>query len=369
MSAATAVMDWLRPLGAAVSARQLYRADHPRVTEAVAALQDASGRLLGGRESVSLFMVEDRLTCDGGVIAGAGPTATRMFRALSACGYDRLTISQGVTSVELEGLVSALSGAGRDADRESGVVLQSTPHLRLSVVDLDGRAAPPEASVARPVDVRQLLHLWRSIDETGAIDLDMLDGLIAPLVEIVSHHAGEVLPLSSLQTHDDYTATHITNVAVLTMALAEALNVPKTLVRQVGVAALLHDIGKMKVPASILNSRQRLAPDELVLMRRHPEVGARMLMGTPGIPPLAAIVAFEHHLQADGGGYPTVPHGWTINPVSAMTHVADVYDALRTNRPYRAALAHDEIVELMTRDRGTVFPAPLVDVFFDRVAR
>ncbi len=91
-----------------------------------------------------------------------------------------------------------------------------------------------------------------------------------------------------------YTVTHITNVATLAMALADALGLDDRFVRDLGTAALLHDVGKLEVPVEILNCPTRLNDQQLALMRRHPEDGARILMAAPGVPDLAIIVAFEH---------------------------------------------------------------------------
>ena len=93
------------------------------------------------------------------------------------------------------------------------------------------------------------------------------------------------------------------------------------------------------MPPDVLSSPTKLTESQIVLMKRHPEDGARMLMGAGRLPELAAIVAFEHHLQFDGGGYPAVPAGWKTHIGSEITHVADVYDALRSDRPYRAGPA------------------------------
>jgi putative nucleotidyltransferase with HDIG domain len=360
------VIDWLRALSAALSTRQLYRADHPRVRDAIAAIVAASDRLSGDAASTSLLMIEGRLMCDDEPIAGAGPTAAKVFDALAACGYDRLTIARGVTPQEIDGLISALAGAGGDAARDESARLTSTAHLTFSVLDMAPAPPPAGASSSAAGDRVRITDVWQGIDGRRAVDADALDHVLTPLVD-AARGGTTSLPLATIEHHDDYTATHITNVAVLTMALAESMGVPATAIRQIGVAALLHDVGKMKVPASILNASGPLTGDDLQVMRRHPEIGAQMLMTTPGLPPLPAIVAFEHHLQADGGGYPDVPPGWQINPASAMTHVADVYDALRTHRPYRAALDHEKIVDLMMRDRGTVFAADILDVFFERV--
>lgn len=180
-------------------------------------------------------------------------------------------------------------------------------------------------------------------------------------------HPHAIVPLAVLRSHDDYTVTHVANVSILAMALSEVLGLAQETVRAIGTAALLHDIGKLDVPADVLNAKGKLTDRKLAQIRRHPEEGARILAETPGATPLAVIVAYEHHVQFDGGGYPSVQRGWKMNLASAVTQVADVYDALRSHRPYRAGLPHDRIAEVMHRDAGTVFHPELVKVFFDRV--
>jgi HD-GYP domain-containing protein (c-di-GMP phosphodiesterase class II) len=103
------------------------------------------------------------------------------------------------------------------------------------------------------------------------------------------------------------------------------------------------------------------------MMKKHPEDGARLLISTPRVPDLAVIVAFEHHLDQRGGGYPAVPPEWRIHLASAVTHIVDVYDALRSDRPYRKGLAPDVVAQMMLADAGTVFDALLLHSFFERV--
>lgn len=359
---AAAVTDWLRSLGVAVSAFHLYQPEHRRVAEALDALEAASARLIADRSSVSICFIEERLMCDGVVVSHAGPLASRLFEALAACGFDRVVLTRGVTRVELLGLVAAL--AGTPCDGQPAGALRSTEHLSFSSISHDGR---PEAPAPVGERAGRLMDVWKAIDERRVLDQDTLAALVDPYVAVVCGQRDGALPLAVLESHDSYTATHIGNVALLTMALAEAAGMPQSAIRPVGIAALLHDIGKIRVPATLLSSSGQLSAADLARMREHPEVGARMLMVTPGVPQLAAVVAFEHHLHSGGGGYPDVPAGWRVHPASAMTHVADVYDALRTNRPYRAAMAHEEIVDIMLRERGSVFDAELLDAFLERV--
>jgi putative nucleotidyltransferase with HDIG domain len=212
-----------------------------------------------------------------------------------------------------------------------------------------------------------LERVWMSV-ETGPIELDVLERLVLALGHTVSHNRDALIPLIRLQSHDAYTVTHITNVAVLSMALASALGFSAEFVHDSGTAALLHDVGKLKVPPDVLSSPTRLTESQIVLMKRHPEDGARMLMGTDQLPELAAVVAFEHHLQFDGGGYPAVPAGWKTHIGSEITHVADVYDALRSDRPYRQGLAAETAAQMMNADSGRVFDPYVLKVFFEQVA-
>ena len=93
-----------------------------------------------------------------------------------------------------------------------------------------------------------------------------------------------------------------------------------------------------------------------------------MLLATPQVPELSVVVAYEHHIRADGSGYPKVPKGWKLNLASRIVQVADVFDALRTNRPYRKALPLPKIIDIMKKDVGTFFDADLLDLFFEYVA-
>ena len=116
-----------------------------------------------------------------------------------------------------------------------------------------------------------------------------------------------VLPLVQMKEFDQYTTTHSLNVSVLTMALAEHVKLPATDVRAFGVAGLLHDLGKVRIPKEILSKPGRLSEAEREIMQRHPVDGARLIVSSDKNLDLAAVVAYEHHIMIDGGGYPKPP--------------------------------------------------------------
>jgi putative nucleotidyltransferase with HDIG domain len=172
-----------------------------------------------------------------------------------------------------------------------------------------------------------------------------------------------VVPLLQLKEFDQYTTTHALNVAVLSMALAQALGVPKRHVRAIGVAGLLHDIGKIRIPLEVLTKPGKLNDEERRIMNQHPVDAAKIIMESEEELELAAVVAYEHHIMLNGGGYPTVHYSRECTLASRLVHVCDVFDALSTKRPYRDAWPLEKVLAYMVERAGTEFDPDLVAAF------
>ena len=161
----------------------------------------------------------------------------------------------------------------------------------------------------------------------------------------------------------DHTFTHMVNVAVLTLAQALAMHIDGPLLKAFGVAALLHDIGKVKTPPEVLHKPERLTAEEFEIVKRHVVDGAAILRRTPGMSPLAAVVAFEHHLKLDMTGYPEGVGRRCLNLCTLIVTIADVFDALRSHRPYRQGLATSRIRTIMSEQDNPQFHRPLLQRF------
>ena len=170
-------------------------------------------------------------------------------------------------------------------------------------------------------------------------------------------------PLLRLRSFDEYTTAHSLNVSVLAMALAEYLGLGATDIRTFGVAGLLHDIGKVKIPHDILTKPGKLTPEERLIMNMHTVDGAKIIIETEEHLDLAAVVAYEHHIMIDGGGYPALAFPRDCHYASKVVHLCDVYDALRTKRPYRDAWESDRVLEYVAERAGTEFDADLANTF------
>jgi putative nucleotidyltransferase with HDIG domain len=152
------------------------------------------------------------------------------------------------------------------------------------------------------------------------------------------------------------------NVSVLTMSQARGLGIDGSLLREFGLAALMHDIGKVKTPIDILNKPDKLDDREFAVMKRHTIDGAQILRKTPDISVLAPVVAFEHHLRLDGSGYPEVYRS-SLNLCTMLCSIADVFDAMRSQRKYQKAMPTDRILEVLKQKDGKLFDPNLVRRF------
>ena len=171
------------------------------------------------------------------------------------------------------------------------------------------------------------------------------------------------MALTALKKYDNYTFTHMVNVSALAMAQARALNIDGPLLREFGFAALMHDIGKVNTPLEVLNKPGKLTNDEFDVMKRHVVDGAHILRRTPEMPALAPIVAFEHHLKQDLSGYPEKIGSRKLNLCTMIVSIADVFDALRSNRPYREGMATVRIRSIMGEQGNPAFNQVLLKRF------
>ncbi|MDR1988600.1 MAG: HD domain-containing protein [Acidobacteriaceae bacterium] len=193
--------------------------------------------------------------------------------------------------------------------------------------------------------------------------------LVSELIAIMSADRATLMALASHQHTHARNDDHMVNVAALTLLQADAFGIGGPLLVDFGIAALLHDIGKTRTPRAILDKPGRLDPDEVAIMQRHVLDGEQILRTTPGMPPLAARVAFEHHLRQDGSGYPTGLEPRRLNVCTSMVVVADVFDALRANRPYREGLDTLDVHDIMNDADACTFDPHLLRHFVDMLNR
>jgi putative nucleotidyltransferase with HDIG domain len=205
--------------------------------------------------------------------------------------------------------------------------------------------------------------LWDSAQTEGMPDVPAALQTVEGLADAVTQNRTALVALTAMRNYDNYTFTHMVNVSILTMGQARALGIEGRLLREFGLSALMHDIGKVRTPKEILNKPDKLTDDEFTIMRRHTVDGAEILRRTPEMPILAPVVAFEHHLRMDGTGYPFGVKRGDLNVGTMLCSISDVYDAMRSQRAYQQAFPTERILAVLKRNDGTQFDQHLVRRF------
>ena len=273
----------------------------------------------------------------------------------------RALVLSGVVARELGDLPRAerlLEQADRLAeDADDLLLIAETARERADLLARDDRHAPAMLALNRAYRALAQLRV-RGADGEAARRLRRLDEGFLDVVRRLAQR---------IEAKDHSTAGHCERVADLTCEIARRMGVDRHALLWYRVGAYLHDIGKLDVPSAILNKAGRLTPEEWALVKRHPVAGAEMLRGVD-FPWEVRPIVESHHECWDGSGYPHGLAGEEIPLAARIFTVADVYDALVSRRSFKAALSHDEALDVMRRDVGRQFD-PAVFRIFDEVVR
>jgi putative nucleotidyltransferase with HDIG domain len=368
-------VQFLQALSQALATLGLYGTGHPAVARAA---ESACERLLElqaeGPGIQFTFLAGEVLFGDEVLPALTGwEWSTR----LAAAGVERMEFVDAVSAEEFERLLAHLASrigvlAEEPDPRQTGPASVRLGRVRLA----GGHAEPAEGAptIARLSynlhDEREMLRWVHDEARTGhAFPVFEADAIVRSLSLAMHAEQAMVLPLLQLKEFDQYTTTHSMNVAVLAMALGDFLELGPAAVRSLGFAALLHDLGKVCIPLEILHKPGSLNEAERLVVERHPSVGAKILLESHDVIDIAAIVAYEHHVMIDGGGYPHLPNARGAQYASRLVHVCDVYDALRTRRPYRDAWSSDEALDYIEGRSGLEFDPTIVRAFVPMMRR
>ncbi|MBI5375472.1 MAG: HD-GYP domain-containing protein [Candidatus Schekmanbacteria bacterium] len=186
---------------------------------------------------------------------------------------------------------------------------------------------------------------------------------ITLIVDSITQNPEPMLIMTNLQTNDEYTFKHSINVAVLSILFGTHLNFSKKDLEIIGIGGLLHDCGKMKIPQEILNKPGLLSPDEFLEIKKHPDFGADFLESTGLFDRRSVLVALQHHEKYSGGGYPTGNSGDRISIFGMMVAIADVYDALTSDKPYKKSILPFEALKKLYEWKDDHFNPSLVEHF------
>ena len=365
----SAPIRFLNGFAQAIAAMALYRDGHPQRERAIdAAYRDLHDLQTEDPRPLFTFLGDE-------VIYGKLPIrelrAWDWSKRLAAAGIQRLEFTDDVTREDFEAFLDDVVVRLTVASVDTSEARQRRTSIKFGAVGIRGPGEmAPEAEVAtatlsfslgEEADAVRWLH--DEVREHGVFPIAEAEAVVRSLT--VAMHGGRhvMLPLLQLKDFDQYTTTHSLNVSVLTMGLAEFMGMGAADVRTLGVAGLLHDVGKIKVPRDLLTKPGKLTPDERAVISQHPRYGAQLILESEEQLDLAAVVAYEHHIMLNGGGYPRFRFPRPCHPAGNLVHVCDVYDALRTRRPYRDAWPAEDALRYVEGRGGMEFDPEIVRAF------
>ncbi len=247
------------------------------------------------------------------------------------------------------------------------------PSLAVTTADPNFPVPPPEDVVQEKtrLDAIQKVHdVFKDISDKKEMDPEGLTMITDRLISDVFARHENLIQLTDIRLHDAYTFAHSVNVAVLSAMLGRVLHFSEADLKTLVMGGLLHDLGKIKVPAQILNKNGRLTAQEFAEIKAHPMEGFFRIHEFGQMLPRASIlsaIAAQHHEHIDGSGYPEGARGERIHHFAKIVAIADVYDALTSERPYKKAYTPSIAYGIMKTNKGQ-FEPDLLKHFFDNVA-
>ena len=220
------------------------------------------------------------------------------------------------------------------------------------------------AHIGLGAEVQAVDYIHREVLAGRNIPMAEVHGIVRALAVTIRREQGVLLSLLEIRSLDEYTTSHACNVAMLSMALSDQMGLSDADTRAIGTAALLHDIGMLRIPTEVLTRPGAITPAERLLIETHTVEGARLLTARGLGNSLAATVAYEHHIWFNGaGGYPQLMYPRKPHFASRIVHVCDIYDALRSMRPYHEPWPRDEALALLKSFSGLQLDPQLTDAF------
>ena len=358
------VKAFLSTFMSAVSNCTLYSKEHASVHDLTQKALSQLNEFLQETDSLELMIVGDDLIVNNSPFREPGTQGINLMKRLKRKGLSRVDFLKGITFSELILFVADVSASTQEP--------KTYAHIRTGVVDVrlggfgvDGVDFDMESlSGFTSGQVEMVKDVYRGLTPFKKLNIAGLEEIVVNFILTFRREANILRMISPVKSFSEYTYTHATNVAVLSMFQAETLGVRDDLLRDIGISALLHDVGKLFIAKELLEKKEALDENDWDEIRMHPVYGAKYLSTMDGLPHLASVVAFEHHRRFDGKGYPdSALRNKNQHLCSQTVAISDYFDALRSRRPYRKALEIREVLSLMKRDAGGAFNPVLLNNF------
>lgn len=354
----------------AVTNIRLYPHNHSQVLAAIDNFHGSTLQFFDRRPELTLYILNDDIIVLDKPLPNAGLAGELFIKILKEKGIERITFLEGLSKVQLNRFLADLASGYKH-------VISSDDHIKLGRVVFNGLDEKGEDPGERSADFLsfnkmasdELKKIYREIQDNRKPDAGRAKEIVNDFIKIYNNSINPLKILAPIKSNDEYTYVHITNVALLTICFADYLGFSGKNLEDIGIAALLHDVGKMFIPVTILNKPGPLTAHERAVMETHTLKGAQYISYQKNVPKLTMIAALEHHIKYDGSGYPLIKPNWQPNIAIQMISIADVYDAMRSKRPYQEAMKYDKVIKILQTGRGSTYNPRLIEKFLAMIER
>jgi len=349
---AARISDFLGKLLGCMRSMSLYGRTHPTPLEMTAAAQQSLSQILALYPTVTLAIVDSYLTLDSFPIEGNLGLVAELAEELGSRAVSAITFLDGITVDEVADFAEALCISREDLLTRGGL-LKEMEKRGVTHIELRSGTGPAEACEGKDPAViyeEALLLIEEALEAVHVglkIPIHEIRSLVQDSLQSLISDEGALLALAGIRSYDRYLSEHSVNVCILSMVFGRRLGIDQSTSVELGISALLHDIGKVFIPENVVRKPGKLSEEEWQHVRRHPSEGARALASMQGMPSLAPIIAMEHHANPDGTGYPGFGSNHHPHLLSRLVSIVDTYDALTTDRPYRERWTGQQAVAWM----------------------
>lgn len=353
----------------------LYPLEHPFLLSSAEQLLGKIGELLMTRKDVSFYIVAGELFFETYSIP-VDQSLSALMEQIVSRDVGGVVFKPGLTREEIVNFAALMNREIPLFTAEEGGVAavlarHGIAHLELHRVVLVNKKFGAEVKILkkRPGQVfldaiDTVQEIVQSVHLDKAFNMKKMGTMVHSMVDSILEDRDALVGLTNIKMYDEYTFAHSVNVAVLSIAQGTFLSLDKPQIATLGMAGILHDIGKVRVPIEVINKPDKLTDAEWELMKRHPVEGALILSDVQAMSKLAMVVAFEHHQHGDVRGYPRFDDIVQQHPFSQIVALADAYDAIVAARVYyKVTTPPDRAIRILLNKRGTAFNPVLVKAF------
>jgi HD-GYP domain-containing protein (c-di-GMP phosphodiesterase class II) len=368
------IEKFLKNFSSCFQLAQMYGCQHPGFDKALSETYQSLQVVLSGQKELNLALVAGELTSGDDIFFDLSKRLTTLINKFIGKGFEKITFFGSVSKEELRGFfLFLLDSDSENNNIEDCLKVRGIQNIQLNKIrefssQGDKQKNLYEKDMVKALYSQSVSNLSSSLSnliQNQSVDITRFSSVVDNLMKGVGYHYQEILKLSKIKGKDAITFAHLLNVSFLAMHFSKYLGFNNSESREIGLASLFHDIGKLYISSKILKGG-KLTDKEFEQIKSHSLLGADILLKfVDKLGELAPVVALEHHLKFNIGGYPKLQFPRRLHPISMLVSLCDVYDALSQRRSYKNSFPPEQIYKIMKEGRGTQFHPELFDNFFE----